>query len=357
MRARRYFQVDADSLLAVDQRPPILFLRSFDDDEKQKFRRADKALLDFSLETRLANHFSRFGPFIAIGSPKETVPQLGAARVLLSDEEWQPRVLGWMREAGLIIMYSGKTRWFNWELQQVVENECATRLILMFPEIKAWRSSKRSKEILARIIQAQQVFKNTPWEEELLEFNDFQGLRAMLFRPDGSMFMVKSRSRSRDSCHLAALIAHQYLLDPDNIALNTDADKQAPKLLRWLMAIGGVAAAVIVVLGAIYLFSDGRDSRLKFKQGELHFNAPVTEDEARRVGEYLVQHQIFSDEQKKTVQLQQEKGQYLLRFVVKPEYAEDPFTEVQLGIIGSRIATDVLGGSHYNWVLSMNNLN
>ena len=31
VRARRYFQIDADSLLAVDRRPPILFLRSFED--------------------------------------------------------------------------------------------------------------------------------------------------------------------------------------------------------------------------------------------------------------------------------------------------------------------------------------
>lgn len=185
VRARRYFQIDADSLLAVDRRPPILFLRSFDDDEKHTYSSAQKALLDFSLEIRLSNHFSRFGPFVAIGSPKETVPQPGAARVLLSDDEWQPRVLSWMRDAGLIIMYSGKTHWVNWELQKVLENECATRLILMIPEIKIWSRSERSEEISARVEQVRAVFKSTPWEEELSQFDDFAGLRAMLFRPDG----------------------------------------------------------------------------------------------------------------------------------------------------------------------------
>ena len=344
LRARRYFQVDADSLLAVDQRPPILFLRSFDDDEKQKFFTAEKALLDFSLETRLSNHFSRFGPFIAIGSPKEAVPQLGASRVLLSDEEWQPRVIGWMREAELIIMYSGKTHWVNWELRQIVENGCATRLILMFPEIKAWRSSKLNKEISARVEQVRQVFKNTPWEEELLEFEDFPGLRAMLFRQDGSMVMVRSRSRSRESYHLAALIAHQYLLDPENITLGADTYEQPPRLRRSPMAIGALAAAIIAVLGAIYLFSDGGASRLTFKQGDLYFSEPVTEDEARRVGEYLVQQQFFSDEQGSTVQLLHEQERYRLRFVISPEYGEDPFTAIQFGIIGSQITTDVLGG-------------
>lgn len=110
-------------------------------------------------------------------------------------------------------MYSGKTHWVNWELQKVIENECTTRLILMIPEIKAWRRSKRSEDILARVEHVRKVFKSTPWEKELLQFDDFEGLRAMLFRPDGSMVMVKSRSRSRDSYHLAALVAHEILLD------------------------------------------------------------------------------------------------------------------------------------------------
>jgi hypothetical protein len=166
VRARRYFQIDADSLLAADRRSPILFLRSFGDDEKQKYFGPFKALLDFSLETRLSNHFSRFGPFLAIGSPMEGVPQPGAARVLLSDDEWQPRVLNWMRDARLIVMYSGRTHWVNWELRQMVKNDCATRLILMIPEIKA-RMFARKEEISARVEQVREGFKGTLWEEEL----------------------------------------------------------------------------------------------------------------------------------------------------------------------------------------------
>jgi hypothetical protein len=213
VRARRYFQIDADSLLAVDRRPPILFLRSFGDDEKQIFNKSTKAFLDFSLETRLANHFSQFGPFIAIGSPKEAVPQLGAARVLLSNDEWQPRVLRWMRDAKVIVMYSGRTHWVNWELRKAIENECATRLLLMVPQIKSWRSSKLNEEISARVGLIQEAFKGTPWDEKFLQLGAFAGLRAILFRPDGSIVIVRSRSRSRDSYHLAALVAHQILID------------------------------------------------------------------------------------------------------------------------------------------------
>lgn len=211
-RARRYFQIDADVLLKFDLRPPVLFLRSFDDDEKLSFSRADKALLDFSLETRLANHFHRHGPFIAIGSPKEKVPQVGAARVLLPDDQWQERVLGWMHGAALVVMYAGRTPWVNWELARVIEKPGATRLLLLVPEIKGWRKARRQDELRARYGQLREAFAGTPWHEELMAWDDVAGLRAMLFNADGSMVMIRSNSRSRDSYHLAALVAHYVLL-------------------------------------------------------------------------------------------------------------------------------------------------
>ena len=89
LRMRRYFQIDADALLRIDKRQPILFLRSFQDDEKVSYSESDKALLDFSLETRLSRHFAHFGPFVAVGSPEEALPVPGAARALMSNADWQ----------------------------------------------------------------------------------------------------------------------------------------------------------------------------------------------------------------------------------------------------------------------------
>jgi hypothetical protein len=218
IKARQYFQVSADSLLAVDKRSPILFLRAFDDDDKKKsLLEIRKALLDFSLETRLANHFRYFGPFIAIGSPRDTVPQLGAARVVLSDREWQPRVMSWMSEAGLIIMYSGTTNWVNWELTKIIEMGRVTNLILMIPEIKGWRRSKRSKNISKRIESVKDVFNNTKWSVSLAAFQDFLSVRAMLFGADGSVTVIRSGPHNRDSYHLAALIAHYLILNQDTV--------------------------------------------------------------------------------------------------------------------------------------------
>ena len=344
VRARRYFQVSADALLAVDKRPPILFLRSFADDEKQRYGTSRRALLDFSLETRLANHFHRFGPFIAIESPTDSIPQPGAARVRLGDEEWQGRVLGWIREANLILMYCGTTAWVSWELRQVIENGRATSLILMFPEIRTWRRSKRNQDIGARTEQIRKAFKDTPWNEELMVFDDYPGLRAMLFREDGSMIMIRSTSRSRDAYHLAALLAHQRLIDPKSALLTTAADETPRRAPRWVFA-GAAATLALALIGSAYMLAPGPgDARLTFKQGELYYADPVTEEDARKVGEHLLQQEFFSDDHASTVQLHQEEGRYQLQFVVDPDYLDDPLTSIEFGRLGSQIAREVLGG-------------
>jgi hypothetical protein len=211
LRAKRYLQVSADSLLAIDKRNPILFLRSFADDPKGTkgmSSKSDRAWLDFSLEMRLSNHFIWFGPFVAIGSPKEPLPQLGAARVLLPDDEWQSRVLDWMSKASLIIMFAGESHWVNWELARVIETDCVQKLILMLPENKAWNS-----EEIIRIDHVRELFKNTKWGSSLEGIHDQRKVRAMLFHADGSMTVIKSRPRNRDSYHLAALISHYIILN------------------------------------------------------------------------------------------------------------------------------------------------
>ena len=341
MRARRYFQVNADSLLAADKRPPILFLRSFADDEQQGYGTSQRAVLDFSLETRLANHFHRFGPFIAIGSPKETVPQPGAARVLLSDDDWQSRVLAWIKESRLIIMYCGTTQWVNWELRRVVESGRTTSLILMFPESKVWRSSRRKRDIEARVEQIRDVFRDTPWAEELMTFSDFAGLRAMVFRADGSMVMVRSRSRSRDAYHLAALLAHQQLLDGTKDPHLAIAAVATPRLGRVKKLAGALVAAAIA---AVCLLAANSDSQLTFKQGVLLYNASISPDVATSVGEYLVRQKYFSDEKAVTVQLDREQEVYRLRFVIDPAHANDVLPNIAFGMMGSEIAREVLGG-------------
>jgi len=264
--------------------------------------------------------------------------------VLLGDDEWQTRVLGWMRDANLIIMYCGTTQWVNWELRRVVESGRATSLILVFPEIKAWRSSRRKQDIAARVEHLREVFRDTPWNEELMAFDDFEDLRAMLFRPDGSMVMVKSRSRSRDAYHLAALIAHRQLLDPAGAAQIAPTHLAAPRRRRTKVIAVALAAAA-ALLGGVYLSAPERGERLTFKKGELYYQGPVTEAQAKSVGEYLVQEQFFSDDHGVTVQLDQQQDIYRMRFVIDPAHVDDPLTAIQFGRVGANVSQAALAGA------------
>jgi hypothetical protein len=217
MRSRRYFQVDADSLLSVDKRRPILFLRPFSDDQKLKFLTLPinllKSLLDFSLEVRLSNHFTRFGPFIAVGVPGETAPVRGAARVVLAHQEWLPKVSDWMKEAGVIVMYAGSTNWVSWELAKIIETGSVLKLILIIPEVTGEARAVRAENVSLRIERLSRVLKDTRWSNSFAELRSAEDVRAMLLRDDGSIVVVRSQPHNRDSHHLAALIAHYIMLN------------------------------------------------------------------------------------------------------------------------------------------------
>jgi hypothetical protein len=137
---RKLSRPDAKILLEADERAPIVLLRSFQDDEKSVKRRNVLARLLYwgfrgriRLEQAIAGELARFGPFVAIGEPGERLPDLGAARTYLSDDEWQPTVQDWIRRARTIVIVGGMTRWVTWELRQVIASGKLDHLVLLLP--------------------------------------------------------------------------------------------------------------------------------------------------------------------------------------------------------------------------------
>jgi hypothetical protein len=224
-KAKQYFQTSADSLLGVDKRAPILFLRSFSDDPKVNASAGITPhglgyLLDLSVETRLANHFMDFGPFIAIGAPAERVPQIGAARVKLSDDEWQGQVERWMEESSAIIMYAGTTHWVSWELKRIIDGGWTTKLILLFPPVLPFPGFRQRKwlagqtqDILTRFNLAKQAFGGTQWAAAFDVISEPETVLCMRFDASGEIEVTRSARRSKDAYELAAAIAHLRLID------------------------------------------------------------------------------------------------------------------------------------------------
>jgi hypothetical protein len=208
--ARRDFQPDAQKLLKSDTRAPVVYLRSFQDDEKLSHNRAEFAVVDWSLETRLAAHFSRLGPFVAIGNPKEKTLEIGAARALLSDDEWQARVADWMARAQVIVLMTGVTHWVGWELKKAIDSGYADKLIILFPQSRKLFSFK--KESAARLKTIQDAVAGTIWQNAAGALQHPERLRALVLEENGAIARFEARSRSRNAYHLAALAAHHHLL-------------------------------------------------------------------------------------------------------------------------------------------------
>jgi hypothetical protein len=154
------FQPNANTVLKADSRRPVLLMRSFIDDERMSellgIRRLFiyfewlfegfnwRSLIDDTitemkpapLESRLANHFARYGPFIAVGSQSWGMPVTGAARIKLTDLEWRDQVVRWIDDSVIILMMAGVTDWVEWELKQVIAHNALGKLSSAFHRSK-----------------------------------------------------------------------------------------------------------------------------------------------------------------------------------------------------------------------------
>ena len=125
----KYDVVSAEQLLETDPRRPVLYLRSFEADSKIVLRPDgfwNKAtmlfdyMVTFSPEQELAEILNQVGPVIAIGKPGEPLPELGAARLYVSDADWKAKVTDMMARSRLVIIRTGSTPNLEWEIEQAM---------------------------------------------------------------------------------------------------------------------------------------------------------------------------------------------------------------------------------------------
>ena len=100
---RKHRTVTVQEWTARVTRPPVLYLRSFQDDTTAAAYTKGSGMLSLLLpfasrmttlteEEQLAMVMNEIGPFIAIGRPGEQWPELGAARMYVGDDEWQATI-------------------------------------------------------------------------------------------------------------------------------------------------------------------------------------------------------------------------------------------------------------------------
>ena len=124
-----------------ETRRPILYLRSFaDDDPGVTIRRYLKAFYRpfyfnqvlFPPEEGLANALAPIGPMLAIGQPGEHLPNIGAVRVYSSPrgDKWKNDVSQLLQACQLIIIKAGITEGLQWEFQEVFRSTPPEKILL-----------------------------------------------------------------------------------------------------------------------------------------------------------------------------------------------------------------------------------
>jgi len=137
-----------------DQRPPILYLRSFFDDRKTTLMpvsryayfmgvqppqylpapwryifflnpvRIFRILFGLGTDTseeQLGLFFRKHGPFVAIGKPGETFASPGASRMYVTNEEWQDVVLDHLEKSQIVLLQPAQTEGVWWEVEKTLQ--------------------------------------------------------------------------------------------------------------------------------------------------------------------------------------------------------------------------------------------
>jgi hypothetical protein len=138
---RSMFAVDARALLERDRRPPIVFLRPFAEDSRRSSSHPVETsamssawFIGTQTERSLAPAFKGLGPFVAVGRPGERLAPRGAARMYVSDEQWQPVVLDLIHRAAAVVMVYNWSDATRWEFEQVISSLDPRRLLLLVPD-------------------------------------------------------------------------------------------------------------------------------------------------------------------------------------------------------------------------------
>ena len=130
----------AEEVLAADPRKPVLYLRSFTVDDQLLLSTPGRwawlaRLFTYTAtvgpEQELAFIMEQVGPVVAIGKPGERLPELGAARRYVGDDEWRQVVGAFMDDSALVVIRAGETANVWWETEEAFTRCAPERIILV----------------------------------------------------------------------------------------------------------------------------------------------------------------------------------------------------------------------------------
>jgi hypothetical protein len=145
-RAQRRLTFSLEEVTRVDSRPPVLFLRSFADDQVS-LRQTEMSLLHRIVRGRqsaspfehvLVQRLTTIGPVVALGRPTDTQQPYGAARTYLPSDNWHGEVIRLLALASYVVIVLDDSEGLLWELEQVAAgNHYSKCIFLVHPRFSA----------------------------------------------------------------------------------------------------------------------------------------------------------------------------------------------------------------------------
>lgn len=102
--------------------------------------------------------------------------------------------------------------------------------------------------------------------------------------------------------------------------------------------------AVAFVFGCLLNGCANYGEKLEFNGGELYYTEGVSEEEANKLGDYLVKEGYFDGEEK-SVQLQKDGDHFVFRAVIQEDYMEDENIAKVFEVVGAQISQAVFNGA------------
>ena len=187
-----------DETLRADTRPPVLYLRTFKDEERlfaRPPRRARDVLSQYfntysQSPNKLYQTFEEFftdsirtrlGPFVALGNPQDSLPPLGAGRTYASDETWQKEVVRLATDALCILAPVSQSESLEWELDYLRRSGLLKKLFILTPPAASQPLTSPLARLIDFFIRLLTVESIEKWKRrEAVPWEDFRAALAEL---------------------------------------------------------------------------------------------------------------------------------------------------------------------------------